>query len=1797
MPALRLQGINDDHPSPPTLGRGLPAGAVTVKAAVRMQLARGGTQEISLRGLHDDDIIEIELQDGLRLWTRVGDAARDFGLPRARGGGDEDTVVVPTRLAIGGPNRGVGEWAIKGLKVLGINLDQKIADLISDHVEGALQPGPGLYRCSDTDPAQLKAVSRLKSGPVLVFLHGTASSTAGSFSGLWGASGNGPIRQLFAHYGGRVLAYQHESLTKSPIENARDLLKQLGRVVETGAEVHLVSHSRGGLIGELLARGMRTGAAAFTRDDFALFAAADRAADLEALKALNQALGASKLQIAKFVRVACPARGTTLADGRLDRYFSMLVNLASFVPALSHSVVYDGLTTLLAGVLKQRTDPRVLPGLEAMMPTSPLVRLLNNPQAVMAGDLHVLGGDLAAQGVFGRLKTLATDLYYRDDHDLVVNTPAMFGGGARQAPIRYWIDTGGDVTHFHYFSRSETADRLVSALTTGTGDFRTLETPPSAVKSSDYRKRGADVQPTVFVVPGTMGSELSVGGVGVWMHLARLSLGGLAQLGVNTPKVTASGLLHSGYADLCEYLSHTHAVVPFPYDWRQTIETSAGALRAAIDEVLDRQDAAPRPMRIVAHSLGGLVVRAMLGSAAGRKTWQRAADISGSRIVLLGTPMAGSHAIGALLLGRDALVKKLSLVDLTTDYKGLLATIAQFDGVLELLPHGGTLDLYTSAAWDRLFQHDVPAGRGLFSSSIESSSSAGVAWARPSASALAGARATRDRLRATELDASRTIYVAGAAPETACDIVIDESAKAGRRVRVMATAHGDGRVPWATGIPQGIRTFYTNALHGDLASTRDDFPALLDLLATGTTSKLPSTPPQRSRSVDDTFEMSDPIPAMIPDEEELVASALGGRRARRVRFADTDTEPPVVVRIVHDNLTNATSPVLVGHYDKDVMVAAERYLDLRLSGRLSELHRMELYPGPINTATVVLNENEPGRQFMHPGAIIAGLGMVGELTPGSLSSTLEYALALYGAECVGHERRRRQREQLPEAAGPLAVSFTAVLVGSGDGGVTLSDSILALLRAVVRANARLGQGAGRSAASDATAAPLRAVIRQVDILELYEDRAIEAVYALRSVSRSVELRHFVPTHHLDCGAEGLRRARFDVAQSWWQRIRVKEEPQDGGLVFEAPTQAARVASTLNTTQRRLVESFVERAIGTSSLDPNLGCTLFELLVPNTFKGYAPDRRNLVLDLDPGAAALPWELLNDRYDQHGEPLSVASGMIRQLRVTRAREQVSRSSEATALVVGNPTVTDQVHFPALEGAAQEARAVGRRLSDASYTVHALVDDEATPMSVLSALHERPWRIVHLAGHGVFDYAPVKGGPAFSGLVLDDGIFFTASEAEQMRYVPELVFINCCHLGQTRGDAAAPAFHRLAANLATQFIEMGARAVVAAGWAVDDAAAKTFSTTFYDEMFAGQRFGDAVVAARRQTYQAHGGTNTWGAYQCYGDPAFSLVSAASSPVPQNWAASAEVTIWASQFEARARNADETTLQRMLTELEQGLTIVPEHWLREAEVCAAVGLAFGALGRFDRAVEHLSPIAAMEQPRAPIRALESLVNMMVRSSWTIASRTPKKTAEALAQLDAAETLLTHLAGLGRSAERCALSGSLNKRRAMIAPALRRRALAAMAAAYAEGVALASASGPAARLYPFTNQLAADTVLGWVRKGGTRQRQAAERAFAQLAEIASQLQSSTRFFELAARADTLLLSALAARKLTDDSIGEIAAAYASAGQRGISPKHKESLLDQLEFFSRMTELLPARERKTLLRQLTRLRESLSAAL
>ena len=146
-----------------------------------------------------------------------------------------------------------------------------------------------------------------------------------------------------------------------------------------------------------------------------------------------------------------------------------------------------------------------------------------------------------------------------------------------------------------------------------------------------------------------------------------------------------------------------------------------------------------------------------------------------------------------------------------------------------------------------------------------------------------------------------------------------------------------------------------------------------------------------------------------------------------------------------------------------------------------------------------------------------------------------------------------------------------------------------------------------------------------------------------------------------------------------------------------------------------------------------------------------------------------------------------------------------------------------------------------------------------------------MVHLACHGIH----IEGDRFASGAVLTRDLRLTVDLVESMpTAIHELVFINSCYNGRI---GVTP----LAAGLARTLIDIGVRAVVAAGWPVGDAAAKAFAESFYASMTRGVTFRDAVAQARVKTAAAEIGA-TWAAYQCYGDPTFVLRGRATEVAP---------------------------------------------------------------------------------------------------------------------------------------------------------------------------------------------------------------------------------------------------------------------------------------------------------------------------
>ncbi len=1809
--------------------------------------AEGAVQSIDVA---DDDLVQVELENGLKIWLRGEDFEKDYGAKTSRGESHQG-VEIPHALPIAQASRGwAGEWVIKGLKVFGIDVAGTVTDFVGDKVEGRLDPGPGLYLWGAKGRKDYqKPKGRLKdTRDVLLFLHGTASSTDGSFGGLWEGSSTvseakSPMEQLLEQFPNHVLAFQHKTLTESPIVNTLELAQQLEKILPHDARLHVVSHSRGGLVGELLCRSMVKDRKPFEEEDEELFSEQNRSGDLKALQQLDRILQKNSFHIERFIRVGCPAAGTTLASGRLDRYVSIMLNVLEQVPGFSHNPVFEGLSALLAAVVKKRTDPEDLPGLEAQMPGSPLVRLLNRPGVRTEADLHVLGGDVAGEGVLGKIKTLA-DWFYPGDHDLVVDTLAMLGGTDRTQKIQYWIDTGGNVDHFHYFKNPETATRLVRALTNKEGqkDFHVLEKASHEITSDDYRTRSVETQQSiVYVLPGIMGSHLKVGKDRVWLQMLDLATGGLKKLRTQAKDVEQDGPIGKGYKDLIRFLAASHEVVPYGYDWRKSLLKLADELRKDLEKTLKRIPSAQHPIRIIAHSMGGLIVRTMLATQEGQVVWQEMCRHPGTRLIMLGTPNQGSHAIIAMLMGRDPLVRKLALLDFKHSQEELLEIISCFDGVLQLLPHTGSLDVYGEESWKLLRRFDVEESRGGGSANTEMDHSAEIPWPLPKVAKLMEARTIRDLLQGSPIDPQRMIYVAGAAQATPCNIRIDKDAPQGRQIKVDATPFGDGRVPWDTGIPAELKSqaYYLDCEHGDLANMPESFDGLLDLLIRGKTTKLRQTPPQRRGLVATTFEWPDARPSRYPNETDLIASALGSTTER----ASVESAKKIQVSIIHGNLNRATSPVLVGHYEGDTIVSAEAAIDWKLNGRLRERHALHIYPNKLNTCAIFLNEHGVAAGAKYPGAVIVGLGMVGDLTPGSLSETVAHGVTRYMLRCLEQERERCHRDR-EYHSGPttLSLSLTSLLVGTGGAGLTIVDSLQAILRGILSANNRF---AGFQKESDEQTSgdgsehqgPLTARIDSVEIVELWEDLAIQAMKRLLQLGHSAEFRDGLLLKELLVkGQEGLSRVSYDESPGWWQRMRITQE--HGALKFETLTDRARAETYLQPTQRRLVEGFLNRAVASTANDPELSGTLFELIIPNRLKEYATDHRNLALVLDDGSAAYPWELLHDRLDQESKPLSVTAGMIRQLATTEFRENVYHGTEFNALVVGDPTYNEPTGtFAPLPGAASEARDVAKFLRERGYhgTVE-LVEKDATPQAILTALYSRPYKLVHLAAHGVFEFpleskgaesnTPFPGSELpedqklVTGMVLGDGMFLTPAEIQQMRFVPELVFINCCYLGSTRGEKEQKdvAFHRLASNLATQLIRMGVRAVVAAGWAVDDAAAKTFAKVFYETMFAQRTFGDAVRLAREETFNNHPGANTWGAYQCYGDPDFAMTKQPSyvrGTSDEGPVASAELKKELENITQKAKFASEEKTQRLRNYLINLTKGMGADWTDSASMCAALGRAYGEVGLFVEAVRFYDQGKTLHPADSTVESLEQLANLKVR--WALdrvemQKEKGEKKPDGIEKefpikdlFDDAENILSGLLQIQETQERFSLKGKLYKGKAMLLKnkAQQRNALGKMQDCYGEGYRIGKDTKRNDVYYPLGNRLAAEIVLSWgPPKGRASQRgkkngtDLIAQGLTELAIKAKDLKGKGQtFWDMVLTPDQKLLDSLYAQKMTVSDKKEIAKGYRDAKRQGGSARQMDSVIANIRFFESMvaTQATP-KIREQLGVGLKSLRESLS---
>ena len=1675
-----------------------------VKHAVRFESSRAeGTPPIVLDNLEDDYVIELTFEDDIKRWVTVKEFKEEFSGTLS---GDRATgaLVIPQSLNLSkDQTRGIGSWILKSLKVFDFDpidavvgkVAEKAAGALAEHIDKRLVEEEDLYLMKGIGAmsALKKGETIKRGGAALILMHGTISNTEKSFKKLPPEI----FTELKEHFDGQVYAYEHHTLSRHPIDNAIKLLER----IPANKEIHLLSTSRGGLIGELLTRGMQEDdVACFDEIDIDLYEDEDLAELQNSLRELNKLLSDKRPVIKRFVRVACPSGGTTLASGRLDRWLEGLLNVIGKVTGADLGELYGIITDFLLEVKKNSTNPEEMPGLACQMPTSSLIRMLNRRDIEVDADLSVIAGDIQGAGILGKVGVFLTDLFYLEDHDLVVPTRAMYGGVKRKNAL-FFFDQGSEVSHFNYMRNKETNTRIKTALTVPktydltkegfahVNELRRRKAAPDVTRGT-VQSRGGEDAPVVFVLPGIMGSNLSVDNHQIWLNALNLSLGKMTRLEYKADslsyEVAPDSILGRFYGNLVDYLSATHVVIPFPYDWRKSILKEAERFRETLRVTLEETD---KPVRIIAHSMGGLVARAALDG--GPAVYDSFKKREGSRFIMLGTPNQGSFEIVQVLTGRSRTLNQLATFDLRNKKKRILEIVSSFPGVLELLPFDDEEKTFFDVkTWERLFHKDMMAweskGKRIFRREWKKKRE----WVIPKKQHLEKAKQLQEVLGMNSLDPKHTIYVAGYNDKTPINV----SEKDNEPVGIIGTTKGDGSVPWETGIPQKLTPWYLPAAHNKLAAHKKSFSAISELLETGSTSLLPhgETPPWASRSTLTQFDMPEELVELFPEEENIEA-LLFGEDLDRIEVQQPATS--LHVSVAHGNLAFCKEAVAMGHYEEQPLVSAEKHLDGFLDNRLSARHSLGAYPGAINSSEVIFAANpdtKPG------GAIIVGLGISGQLNPKKLVDTCTAGLVNYAIKYYEHKVPLNDERTL------IPISFSSLLIGSGGWGVSIEDSVRSILKSIQRANEKLRT---HKVTQNCTL-----FYSHIQFIELYKDRALEALRISKEVKKELDLglSDFHTSSEVILEVDqvlqnmdgGQRRIMYREFEGWEQPLTVRGDKQ-GSLIFTAYGERARAEESSLSIQLSNMDRLVEQAISSSRWDTDLASAMFELLIPNGLKGYANNQKDLMMIVDDVSARYPWELLFDRRSAEKYPIVTQVGYIRRFATTTYRQHVEDVLQKNVLIIGNPGNLPE-GFQLLPGASREATLVAKKLQDTKdYKVTALIDEQAKATDIMVQLMANDYKIIHLAGHGVHGHSLDEQGDeavvqestkTITGMVLGDGIYLTANELDQMPQVPELVFVNCCFLG-TMDDFQS---NRFAASFARQLIDMGVKAVIAAGWAVDDAAAQTFAERFYSEMLKGSKFKDAVKDARKETYDKHHDrTNTWGAYQCYGNPNYAFEKNEGSSTEQKTIdlldrEELEIELW--NISSRAQTASwqrVSSLKEELTELESHVSAHHSSWLNNTVIQEAFASAFKEVNIFDKSVEYYQKATASN--RTSIKSIEQLANIRARKAAMDYEREILTYNAALKEIEQCILDIETLnAAFGETSERLSLLGSAQKRHAMIAgdkqksdsvrqqelKKTRLEALKKMASHYKNAFKLDENSH-----YPITNEAFALALKSWIIK------------------------------------------------------------------------------------------------------------------
>lgn len=712
----------------------------------------------------------------------------------------------------------------------------------------------------------------------------------------------------------------------------------------------------------------------------------------------------------------------------------------------------------------------------------------------------------------------------------------------------------------------------------------------------------------------------------------------------------------------------------------------------------------------------------------------------------------------------------------------------------------------------------------------------------------------------------------------------------------------------------------------------------------------------------------------------------------------------VDVSVTHGDLWFSRHPVLLGHYLGDGILSAEAYVNACLDGQLSHHNQLGIYPGEIGASQLFL----PSSETRFSGALIVGLGDFGKLSPGNLAKSISLALKSLAAE------NKQSSSNEPNG-------ISCLLVGTQYGSFSIRQSIQSILLGIRQANQSLENS------SSGGFKP----IEEVEFVEIYEDKAITAMHTLKGILEEdwSGSKFQLASQYLKRTPGRRKRALNVVESDWWQRLVVQKK--EGRVNFTFLTDRARAEVTDVRTQDRIVKSLISKSSVHTKWDSGMARLMFELLVPNEMKELGSERKNTIFLLDKETAQMPWELIHDTANGEHEPIAVRAGLIRQLETSSFRRDVTHTQNKSLLVVGDP----KTKLPDLFSARMEADEVEAVFENADDTYSVESSIQETGIDILKKVFNGSYQIMHLAGHGILGDSDSN---LLSGLAIGDEMSLSSDELSQLRVVPELVFVNCCHLGSIQKNENEMSTNVFAANVGISLIEIGVRAVIVAGWAIEDGAASEFASTFYRHLLQGDNFGDAVLKARRSIFESYPDSNTWGAYQAYGDPFYTLRTQKTSSKSREhgYADPIEPVIDLYNIQNSAKNGSERKRKASLEAVEKVVKKVEKvnkEWLKDAKIIENVASAYYGLGEYENAIYFFDQLAKLEDADYSVTIIEKIANAKIRHGISLFLNGNKDDMNSRRLISEAMSQLEILLQIGQTSERFSLLGGAYKRFALV--------------------------------------------------------------------------------------------------------------------------------------------------------------------